>query len=93
MIYDPEYGLKSNANPIANKVSSLWDLSMQYFRERGADAIILGCTELSLLPHGGRVNNMLIVDSTVCFAKALIREATGVPSPGKLTALTAPNCT
>ncbi len=76
MIYDREFGLKSNAHPISDKVRLLWEKALLFFEEQGADTIILGCTELSLIGYEKFYNNMLIVDSTHSLARALIREAT-----------------
>ncbi|UII23766.1 aspartate/glutamate racemase family protein [Fulvivirga ligni] len=73
MIYDRNFGIKSNTNSISKEALSLLDRALGFFSERKADAIILGCTELSLILKKEMVENMLIIDSTQVFAKALIR--------------------
>lgn len=75
MIYDRDFGLKSNANHISKEALSLLDETLRFFSKNKTDAIILGCTELSLILTEEMVDDMVIVDSTEAFAKALIREA------------------
>jgi aspartate racemase len=53
----------------------LFDEAISYFRNYEVDAVVLGCTELSLVQGEGIIDDMLIIDSTACFARALIREA------------------
>jgi len=76
MVYDAEFGLKACPNPISGKIGAFWERSLRYFEQAGADGIVLGCTEFSLIPHEGIMRNMVMVDSTQCLARALIREAT-----------------
>ena len=76
MVYDPEFGLKANPTGIAPEVKALADTALDFFRRERVDAIILGCTELSLLLPGEIAEDLLIIDSTESLAKALIREAT-----------------
>jgi len=76
MIYDPVFGIKSSAGNITPQVRVLLDKALTYFKNRRADAVILGCTEFSLATTGKRVKGMLVIDSIESLAKALIREAT-----------------
>jgi aspartate racemase len=75
MIYDPEIGIKANPTGITREVMSLWEEAMAFFRKNNAGAIILGCTELSLVLKTDEADGMPLIDSTKCLAKALIREA------------------
>ncbi|UXE67970.1 MAG: aspartate/glutamate racemase family protein [Chryseotalea sp. WA131a] len=75
MIYDEQVGLKSK-NHVTEYVILLASRAIDYFRDRKADAIILGCTELPMAIREQKVNDMLIFDSTAITARALIREAT-----------------
>lgn len=77
MIYDPRAGIKANPNAITHEVRRLASEALAFFSERRSDAIILGCTELSLLFTEKTVDGMLVVDSTEALAQALVREATG----------------
>lgn len=83
MVYDAGFGIKSNVGCITNEVNALMKKALSFFRERKADAIILGCTEFSLMPFGSQVNGMLVVDSTDVMARALIKEATHIPNHSK----------
>ncbi len=76
MIYDPEFGIKSNTNGITGEARLLMNKALLFFKQEQAHAIILGCTELSLILSEKVVDDMIIVDSTQALAKALIREAT-----------------
>lgn len=75
MIYDPVFGIKSKPN-ISDEVHELMAKAMLYFLAKRTEAIILGCTELSLVLSGEYSNSILIIDSTKALALALIREAT-----------------
>jgi len=76
MIYDPEYGIKSNPDKTTGRVNACVHKVFEFFKEKKADAVILGCTELSLVITGRKHGNMLLIDPTEILAKALIREAT-----------------
>lgn len=76
MVYDADYGIKSNAGCITPEVHALMKQAISFFREKRAEAIILGCTEFSLMPFSKQVNGMLVVDSTEALARALVKEAT-----------------
>ena len=76
IIYDPWFGIKANPNCITPEAKLLIERSICFFRERNTDAIILGCTELSLGINKNVVDGLLIVDSMEVLALALIREAT-----------------
>lgn len=76
MIYDPVFGLKSNPNHITNEVNELLEEALAYFKEQQADAIILGCTELSLVLKCQRIYDMIVVDAADAVAAALVKTAT-----------------
>ncbi len=48
-IYSPEYGIKTFSNPIQSQAIELLQREFDALVSRGAQAIILGCTELSLV--------------------------------------------
>jgi aspartate racemase len=75
MIYDNDFGIKSSSGRITSEVKVLIKQSIDYFRERNADAIILGCTELSLVKHDYDDEKIALIDSLEVLAHALIREA------------------
>lgn len=76
MVYDPVFGIKANPNCIKTELKLMAREALDYFIRRKADAIILGCTELSLIFTGGVSEELIIVDSTASMARALIREIT-----------------
>ncbi|HYC27330.1 MAG TPA: amino acid racemase [Chitinophagaceae bacterium] len=82
MIYDPEFGLKANANNITAQAVARMDAAIKFFEEEKAEAIILGCTELPLVIAGAKCNyNVPLISSTDALALALIREASQVTTP------------
>ncbi|MBA4057075.1 MAG: aspartate racemase [Marivirga sp.] len=76
LIYDPQIGIKANSSRISEQAKLLCNEAMEFFRMNDAEAVVLGCTELSLVLSLHDVDGMYIIDSTKCLAKALIREAT-----------------
>jgi aspartate racemase len=76
MVYDPQFGIKSNTDIVTQEVLSLMEKALHFFTAKGADLVILGCTELSLVPLGDKMTAMVIADSSEILAGALIREAT-----------------
>lgn len=75
MIYDPIIGIKANPTCITKDVIELCGEAISFFKKNNAEAIVLGCTELPLVFKAKLIEGMLIIDSTECLAKALIREA------------------
>jgi aspartate racemase len=75
MIYDPVSGIKANPDGITKEAESLGYRALDFFKEKQADAVIVGCTELSLMRTRWLTKDILIVDATEALALALIREA------------------
>lgn len=75
MIYDPCDGIKACPGNITQQVKAWSGQALHYFKQRQVDAIILGCTDLSLVFTESTVEEMVLVDSTASLARALIREA------------------
>jgi len=76
MIYDPDFGIKSCPTKIRDEVYALADRAVEFFEQHNADAIVIGCTELSLLYREEAVRGIPLVDSLRSLAHALIRQAT-----------------
>jgi len=74
-IYDPVFGIKANPAHLTPSAKSRIGEAIAFFRQHGADAVLLGCTELSLAVGEREAGGMRMIDSTECFAKALIRAA------------------
>jgi len=79
MIYDPLSGIKCHPSGITASTMRQWKQALSYFKDRDAEAVILGCTELSLIPAVEEAEDLILVDSTAIMAAALIREATCEP--------------
>lgn len=75
MIYDHKIGIKANSNNITKEARLLCKEALLFFKANNVQAIVLGCTELSLILKTSKVYDMFIIDSTECLAKALVREA------------------
>jgi aspartate racemase len=75
MIYNTGYGIKSNPGHISTEVTALFNKAVDFFRQQQVDALILGCTELSLAFKTTSTGNLIVVDAMDTLARALIREA------------------
>lgn len=71
-IYDKEYGIKSQSNPVTNKVRLELHSAMDELKKEGAEIIILGCTELPLALPENDHNGMTLIDPNRILARALI---------------------
>jgi len=74
-IYDPSIGLKAQTNPITRAAKSKIKRTINHLKQKGANAIVLGCTELPLAITEAKIADFAIIDPTVILARALIREA------------------
>ncbi|MBL6448213.1 aspartate/glutamate racemase family protein [Fulvivirga sp. 29W222] len=75
MIYDENIGLKANPDKVTFDAKQLMREALNYFANAKAEAVILGCTELSLVAPYVTPNDIVLVDSSEVLAKALIRES------------------
>jgi aspartate racemase len=78
-IYDPAYGLKARG-VVTEKARQALLAGGRYLQKEGAEAIILGCTEIPLAIKEKEIEGMMVIDATLVLARALIREA----NPAKL---------
>jgi len=79
-IYDLEFGIKAQSNPITEKAKSKLMEAITHLHGKGAEAAVLGCTEIPLAITETRIDEVVIIDPTLILARALIREV----SPEKL---------
>lgn len=80
MIYDEVFGLK--ARPVVMKQTRmLMKEALNFYKREHADAVVLGCTELSCMERSFSFNGLPLIDSTEALAKALVREATIAVNP------------
>ena len=80
-IYDRNWGIKAFSNPVTSRAKESVLEGIHHVRERGAEAVILGCTELPLAVS--QADGVVCIDPVRALARALIRET----SPGKLKPL------
>ncbi|MCP5098270.1 MAG: aspartate/glutamate racemase family protein [Chloroflexi bacterium] len=72
-IYDRTYGIKANG-VATQQARQNFLMGAKALQEAGAEALILGCTEIPLAIGETAVYDMLVVDPTRILARALIRE-------------------
>jgi aspartate racemase len=75
-IFDTTFGLKAQSDPVTPKARQNLVDAILHLRDKGADAVILGCTELPLAPLVDGVGDLLLIDPADILARALIRETT-----------------
>lgn len=83
-IYHPVYGIKTISNPIRQEARKNLLHGIDFLKEQGAEAVILGCTEISLAFPEKYINGLLTIDPTAILARALINAV----NPQKLKPLT-----
>lgn len=82
-IYDPEYGIKAHGRATPQARENLLR-GIANLQQQGAEAVILGCTEIPLAITENEINDMIMIDPTRALARALIRKV----NPDKLRPLT-----
>lgn len=80
-VYHPGYGLKAHGHATTTARKNLLT-GVHALRQQGAEAIVLGCTEMPLALAGPTVEGLPLIDATRILARALIREV----DPTKLKA-------
>lgn len=75
-IYHPVYGIKSTSNTIHPKAKENLLQGVSYLKKQGAEAVILGCTEIPLAITEEKTNELIIIDPTKILARSLINEST-----------------
>jgi aspartate racemase len=80
-IYNPRWGIKAcSAPPTPNAKACVCDAATELVA-RGAEAVVLGCTELPLAFAGSEIAGVPVVDSTQCLARKAITCAGGRTRP------------
>ena len=80
IMYNKEWGVKSTPDRVDPRARHRLDLAIWHLKDRGAEAVLLGCTELPLALSQDRDFGILIVDGNEVLARALVQRA----DPGKL---------
>ncbi len=82
-IYDPVYGIKAVANPVHPVARENLLKGFSFLKKRGAQALILGCTEIPIAIPEQLLQDVVAIDPTFVLARALINQA----DPDKLKPL------
>ena len=72
-IYDREYGIKSQSNPVHPQAVENLMKGAASLKKKGAQALILGCTEIPLAIHQKEIDSLPTIDPTNVLARALIK--------------------
>lgn len=82
-ISNESWGIKAQSLPVSELARASLLKSINYLKEKGADAVILGCTELPLAFPESEINGVVLVNPMRALARSLIR----THSPQKLRAI------
>ncbi len=74
-IFDPVWGIKAYSNPVSDRAAEVVLEAIVHLEHKGADAVILGCTELPLAMAQHVAPGTAVIDPTRVMARALIRES------------------
>jgi len=74
-VYDGSYGIKARSHPVTQQARNQLVRGTRHLKDRGAQAIILGCTEISYaLPHQ-MLEDLPLFDATAILARSLIAQS------------------
>jgi len=82
-IYHGDYGIKSVSNPVHPQALQNLETGWNYLESLGAQAVILGCTEIPMALQVPAGKKIIAIDPTLILARALIHET----CPNKLKPL------
>lgn len=71
-ISDPAFGIKSKSNPVTEQAKQFLTEEAQTLISQGAEAVILGCTEIPLALTCERLQGVPLIDATNALARSLI---------------------
>lgn len=74
-IFHPVHGIKAQSNPVSGDARNQILRSVSELIDAGAEAVILGCTELPLAVPDDRFQHIPLIDPARALAQALIRTA------------------
>ncbi|MEM1126409.1 MAG: amino acid racemase [Bacteroidota bacterium] len=73
-IYDPLQGIKAQSHPVTPEAQATVMEAARALQTQGAEALLLGCTELPLALTGSALDGLPLIDPTRALARALLRE-------------------
>lgn len=74
-IYDREYGIKAVSEPVSERARVDLLTVIRMLKAEGAQAIVLGCTEIPLAIKEKAIEYIPIIDANNVLARAIVREA------------------
>ena len=72
-LYSPDFGIKACPEAVSKEASSRIHSAIDHLHDHGAEAILLGCTELPLAVKERQINGIPILDPTRITAEELIK--------------------
>lgn len=72
-IYDAHFGIKAASSPVTKRAQQAITAAVEHLLEKGAERVILGCTELPLAFAGHNAPHPDVINPTQVVARALIR--------------------
>lgn len=72
-IFDAGYGIKAQSAPVTPRARAALLEAVDHLKSKGADAVVLGCTELPLALPERAASGLPLIDPTTMLARALIR--------------------
>jgi len=73
-LFHPGYGIKARCNPVTDRARGLIIEGIDQLAAQHCRAIILGCSEISMVVTEPEIERVLMIDPTSILARALIRE-------------------
>ncbi len=73
-LYHPEHGIKVKIDPVTKNARNVLLEGFNSLKKKGAEAIILGCTEIPLGIPERKIDDIFCIDTSLVLARALINE-------------------
>lgn len=73
-LYAPSFGIKATGGTVTDEATRRIHEAIRHLQKRGAEAIILGCTELPLAVKENQIDQTPILDPATIAVRKLIRE-------------------
>jgi aspartate racemase len=74
-VYHPRWGIKARAHPVSSRARQALVESIEHLLALGAEAVVLGCTELPLAVPEDAFDDRPLIDPARVLARALIRDS------------------
>ncbi len=70
--YNKEFGVKAHPSPVKEKAQEEYRAAVAHLKQQGAEAVILGCTEIPLALYEKQLFGLDLIDPNRILAKALL---------------------